>query len=367
VAARLGWELHLRAVDPKVTTSADTKTYVGPAKALLEDGRLTEGPDDPGPIFIRTPGYPLCVAAIFAVTADSGTAVLVVQIVLSLVTAWLAFVIAAALWGELAGISAAAFNVLDITRFTASGAILTETLAALALLAFVGIGYRVASGRPPLLRWAALMGLALAGGHSHPADDLLPLLHVALVIVIGFWRAGTRSWAPVVSIFLVPVIVLIGGWQIRNRREVDSFRFSGIDAYNLYTYRAAGTLAIENGTSLAEEQARLRKQLVSKDANTEIGRRYDRMFDEGLEIVLDHPVAAARMTAEGIGKAWSRHCRTRNRARGAVVQGAGGFRPSIASCIRAMTSALVTSPRVRSSTPRSASVARRRPPVSASG
>jgi hypothetical protein len=58
--------LHLRAVDPEVTISGDTKTYVRPAQALLEDGRLTEGPDDPDPIFLRTPGYPLFIAAVFA-------------------------------------------------------------------------------------------------------------------------------------------------------------------------------------------------------------------------------------------------------------------------------------------------------------
>jgi hypothetical protein len=94
------------------------------------------------------------------VTGESETAVLVLQVVLSVVAAWLAFVIAGALSGQLAGISAALVNALDVTQFTSSGVVLTETLGALALLVFVGIGYRVASRRPPLARWSALLGLA---------------------------------------------------------------------------------------------------------------------------------------------------------------------------------------------------------------
>jgi hypothetical protein len=45
----------------------------------------------------------------------------------------------------------------------------------------------------------------------------------------------------------------------------------------------------------------------------------------------------------------------------------GALRPSIARCKRAATSVVGTSPRVRSSTARSASVERRNPPVRASG
>jgi hypothetical protein len=96
--------------------------------------------------------------AVFAVAGDSETAVLVLQVLLSVATAWLAFVIAGALWGQLAGISAALVNALDVTQFTSSGVILTETLGALALLVFVGIGYRVASRRPPLARWGRSWG-----------------------------------------------------------------------------------------------------------------------------------------------------------------------------------------------------------------
>jgi hypothetical protein len=301
LVARLGWMLHLRDVEPAITTSSDTPSYVEPAKALLEDRRFTEGPGDPDPVFFRTPGYPIFIASVFAATDDNETAVLTVQVLLSVATAWFAFVVAGALWGQAAGILAALVNALDAAQFRASGTLLTETLAALVLLAFVAIGYRISSRRPPLVPWAFLLGLTLAlATLIRPTTYYLPLL-VVVVIVVGFWRAGVRSWLAVVAAFLVPVVLLVGGWQVRNKRELDTFRFSAVDANNMYVYRAAGVLSIVHGTSLAEGQRRMAREFPVDDGQ-DLGRYYDELFDTGLDVFLDHPVAAARLTADGVGK-----------------------------------------------------------------
>ena len=184
----------------------------------------------------------------FAVSDDNETATLVVQVVLSIVTAWLAFVIAGRLWGESVGIAAALVNVLDPLQFHSAGQLLTESLAALLLLAFVGCGYRLARDRGPAWPWAVLLGILLAAAtHVRPATYYLAVLVVVLLVAF-LWHAGARTVLTTVCVFLVPVIVLVGGWQLRNEREVGSWRFSSIEAHNLYRYRAPASSRSATGS-----------------------------------------------------------------------------------------------------------------------
>ncbi len=75
-----------------------------------------------------------------------------------------------------------------------------------------------------------------------PTTYYLPVF-VAALIVVGARRHGARTVAAGVALFLVPVVLIIGGWQVRNHFEVDSWRYSGIEGFNLYAYRGADALA----------------------------------------------------------------------------------------------------------------------------
>src|SRR3954453_15979280 len=81
VVTRVGWMVHIRDADPAASTSRDTPSYVQPAHALVQDGELTAEPGSGDPIYVRTPGYPVLIATVFAVD-ESETLFLLVQVLL---------------------------------------------------------------------------------------------------------------------------------------------------------------------------------------------------------------------------------------------------------------------------------------------
>ena len=256
--ARMGWMLHLRADAPELTHSPDTPSYVGAAHTARGGPvAFSRFAGSSQPLFVRTPGYPLFLAGAFAVTDENRPRRSPSRWWCSVATAWLTFVIAASLWGEMAGVFAALVNVLDPTQFRAVGH--DPDGDAGGVRAPVLRRRRVPprdpeATTPPL---GGGPGAHAGGGDPRPSDDVLPADPggvAARDLLLADGRVRNVDIALVVA-FLVPVVVLVGGWQVRNEREVDSFRFSAIDAYNIYAYRAAGVLAIEHGTSVARRSA----------------------------------------------------------------------------------------------------------------
>src|SRR5689334_11089049 len=81
VVGRGVWALHLAHTDRIVTDRGDTPSYLGPARELAQHGRFTDPGPPPKPEFLRTPGYPAFVAAVYRVFGiGDNTAVLLVQI-----------------------------------------------------------------------------------------------------------------------------------------------------------------------------------------------------------------------------------------------------------------------------------------------
>jgi len=99
----------------------------------------------------------------------------------------------------------------------------------------------------------------------------------------------------------VPIVVLIGGWQLRNHERVDSWQFSGIEAKNVYHYRAAGVVARTSHIPLAEAQHELSVRLGPRGKETQ-GAYYGRMYRAGMHILSAHPVDTIVVTLKGL---WS--------------------------------------------------------------
>src|SRR5262249_30796022 len=67
-----------------------------------------------------------------------------------------------------------------------------------------------------------------------------------------------------------------------------------------YIYRAAGVVAHESGTTLAQAQDQLRAELGPR-GDRRAGERYDQLFRAGFRIVRGHPIAALDNAASGLG------------------------------------------------------------------
>ena len=76
---------------------------------------------------------------------------------------------------------------------------------------------------------------------------------------------------------------------MRNHLQVDSWRLSGIEALNVYSYRAAGIAAEETGRPLLDVRDELLADFGRPTPGEPVGPYYDRMYQTGLEIVIDHP------------------------------------------------------------------------------
>ena len=105
VVGRGGYALYLVHSDEIVTTTGDAPSYLGPARMLAEHARFEnlDGEKE----YLRTPGYPLFIAAVYRVFGERNTAVLLVQVLLSAVTVYLAYLLATRTWSSTIGLVAA--------------------------------------------------------------------------------------------------------------------------------------------------------------------------------------------------------------------------------------------------------------------
>ena len=111
--------------------------------------------------------------------------------------------------------------------------------------------------------------------------------------------------------------MLLGAWNVRNKVEVGSWRFSGIEAVNLYWFRAAGVVAQREGISLDEARVRLTESLshgtgVAYDPRafragqlppvweSRQGEYYGRAGRRALDILLQDPAGVAWDFADGL-------------------------------------------------------------------
>jgi 4-amino-4-deoxy-L-arabinose transferase-like glycosyltransferase len=138
LVARLVAVFVTHSMHPTWVINADSDSYLGAARSLVEHGRLTLSPSSDTPILFRTPGYPVFIAGVFAVFGERLLPVLVLQAVLAVGTVFLAYVIASRVWDDTVGLVAATILALDPFQIRAADWIATESVTGLLLLGAVG-------------------------------------------------------------------------------------------------------------------------------------------------------------------------------------------------------------------------------------
>jgi 4-amino-4-deoxy-L-arabinose transferase-like glycosyltransferase len=240
---------------------------------------------------LRTPGYP----GLLALTGPgSPLTVIVLQSLLAASAVLLAYLIALRLFGYRAALIAAGLLALDAASTGSAHFLMSET--AFSFLTVLGI-WLLVQGRTRLLSYG-LAGLALA-----LAALVRPLgyyLVPVLALVAPLSRLGTDGWRRTLArafVFLLAPVVLLGAWQLRNRHSVGSARFSAQDAFNLYFYRAAGTLAIDQHRDLYDVQQDLGldnssgeySRWLDRNPGVNAGRIPDRWTSEAVRVIQRRP------------------------------------------------------------------------------
>jgi uncharacterized protein (TIGR03086 family) len=321
---RVGVVLAVTSADAHRGDSGDKASYVLPAEALLHDHQFDHEPGSNVAEFVRTPGYPAFLAAVYAVSDESDMAVYVVQALLSGLAVLLAIDLARRLSGSLVvGLVAGVALALDPLQTSVLGFVGTEALATVmvALAAWCGVRF-VQSDLDR--RWGAAYGLALVTvTYIRPTTFYFCAVPAVLLIprVVRAWRARDRAGARHVVAgglaIVVPCVVLLGMWNVRNQREVGSWRFSAIESVNLYWYRGAGVVSERDGLPFDDVRVRLTEELSRGQvppfpygdyASGQLppgwedrqGDYYNRAQSRGTELLLSEPGLTLRQVAEGI-------------------------------------------------------------------
>ena len=297
---RLGFTLIL-GLDETRLIEPDSNDYLLSAHALLDNGRFWSSPGSGEPEFERTPGYPLFIAVIFAITGRSVLAVALAQSVLSVMVAVPMFLLARRLFSERVAVVAVVLLLVDPLSMYFGSLVLTETLATLLILSSTALlALLVDRGSSSMAGWFAVGLLLAAATHVRPGQYYLPLL----VLLLLLWSGRRYQWSIRRTLsaglaLALPVLVLVGGWQVRNAEQIGSFRFSGIEAVDMMKYRAAGVVAEREGGDWREVRRELMDRYGPEFEGGSAGEYYDRMYDKGLELVLDDPVSLAKITLAG--------------------------------------------------------------------
>jgi 4-amino-4-deoxy-L-arabinose transferase-like glycosyltransferase len=188
----------------------DSETYLAPAVDLEQGGGFDL-------VLKRTPGYPLLIAASLTLFGDNLHALGMVQHFLGLVTAALAFFIAARIAGLPAGLLAGLATAIAGNLLIYERLIMSETLFTTLLLAAVA-GLVVVRDRPRF-SWLLLAGAAIGSAALvRPVAQVLLLLAPATLLLAGCaWRGLLVGLLSV----LLGYGLIIGPWALRGALSPD--------------------------------------------------------------------------------------------------------------------------------------------------
>jgi len=293
----------------------DSKLYHDTAVALLRLGTFSFSVEHPEiPQTYRTPGYPAFLAAIYAIFGESWPAVAVVQMFISLLTIVLTYHIALRLWNSQAALLSALLSALDPVSFAYSLKVMTETLFAFLIVAMVFFGILFIRAKNGAI-WALLLGLSLAlATLVRPLSYYLVFPTMAGFIVLGLIRRWNWRRIVISSILIViPSVLFIGAWKLRNYRLTHSSVYTSIEGYYAYFWQAAAVIAARDGLSVPEAQRKLGmgqgesqerwfgyRELHPEVASLTFEQVSERWNREGKQIIRKHPFLFVEIYLSGM-------------------------------------------------------------------
>lgn len=235
-------------LDPTRMLVPDSASYLHTAYALLQIGHLAAGPAQPNlPQIERTPGYPVFLAFLFWAFGITLAPVVYAQIALSLGTILMTYVLARQLWQSSgAAVLASALLAFDMLSFVHTQYILTETLfTSFLCVSLLACMYVLRSDH------RSAVNLFLAGSLVAFTTLIRPITYylvIPLLILLGSvmkirQNASWKNMLGRLGVFLIPWLVVVGGWQWRNYALTGSATISAIQGVNLLFYRGASILA----------------------------------------------------------------------------------------------------------------------------
>lgn len=302
--SRIGMFTSVYAERPTIIRYPDSATYEEPARAILQTGHFAVNPESPNtPMIVRTPGYPLFIAANYRLFGIDLRPVLINQILLGALAIVVVFLLCLRLRGPRAAVIAAILMALEPITYYYAPALLSDALFMVMVALIAAAGGRLIQAGETEMRWAWLLGLAIAvSAYLRPISYFLIVPAVAgMVMVKRMQGRPTRRLVMLGAALAAPWVALVGGWQLRNAVVAGTTEFSAIQSVNLFQYRAAGVVALRDHITLEGAQRNMLAALgeQAKLPQPEIYKVYRR---EALKILRAHPWLTIRTMIDGLDK-----------------------------------------------------------------
>jgi 4-amino-4-deoxy-L-arabinose transferase-like glycosyltransferase len=245
---------------------------------------------------LRTPAYPVFLAASLRPFEGSLHVPVAVQIAVGTLTVWLTILLAARLVGPRASIWAGLVLAVDPVSALYPCLLLPETLFT-ALLAGGVLAWLHALERNSSW-WSCAAGLLLGvAALTRPIGVFVPVLVAGSALLRR--RQGVRAILAIVMFFgaSIPAVA----WVAKNRLLTGSAVFTIIGDSSLLDYRAAGALAMDEGIPIEQARGRLWARFWSTAKPgmdvLELSRRQRSL---ALEVLSEHKAAALWTWVDGV-------------------------------------------------------------------
>ncbi|MCE5229990.1 glycosyltransferase family 39 protein [bacterium] len=279
----------------------DSPTYEQPALALLHNGNFASSPMAPyTPEVIRTPGYPLIIASIYAIFGEHRMAVLLLQVLLDAVLIGLIYHFGKYLWSERAGMLSAVLFAFSICAFDQVTFLLSDYSFAFLLTIALLLGCRLMNpGNHPMLS-------AFAFGLVSACVTMIRPVFYYWIVVLAAWLVFLTikrkiTWTAA-AIGILPWIVIVGGWQVRNKILTGDSTFCQIQNVNLYLYRAADIIARKNNIPFVTVQQQMQNKAGEETKGMPAIERYHYMKQQAVSIIKAEPALLLKTQFIGMAK-----------------------------------------------------------------
>ena len=292
----IGTGLATKVVEPV----ADASEYLQLGGNIVEHRVFSR--DEAAPFraeLFRTPGYPLFIAPFFLLDDSPLLAIIIAQIVLSLLLVTLVFSLCRELELSNAAAGAAAMLVAVSPNLAfLSTKTVTETLFCLLLVLCLLLfnRYRLEGRVRNLVATGVCSGLLVL---IRPIAIGFPLL-LGLLVLYGALRGKVRFWHPLLPLLCAALVV--APWVMRNGRRTGRLTVSTAAEHNLYLYNAATVVAAKKNVSIAQARDIMRAEAQEQHGPLNVddeARFWSAVTPVAWRWVRSDPVTALKVQALG--------------------------------------------------------------------
>jgi 4-amino-4-deoxy-L-arabinose transferase-like glycosyltransferase len=265
--------------EPEGGVLTDSQGYIGLGLRLVEQGAYYVPPNSE-PDLLRPPGYPLFLVGIWSVFGQQPFFVVLIQLAISGLTAWLVLLLGRELNQPAAGLVGAWLYALSPNVILWSLMLMTEVLAAFLLVATILITLRLE--RKASRGWPALTGGLLGlSAYVRPISlTLLPVWGLVTYLIIRR-KAGGRPALRAALLLLAGGGLVVVPWVARNWFTHGQATFSTVTQKTWIGFNLASVLAQAQDTTRDRAVAQLDSEKGLLRLTVEVIQRYPTDFVTG--------------------------------------------------------------------------------------